>query len=131
MLYLETVSPTRDQPLSLASNLRALTQKPMQEQARWENQGSGAAPPDALPNSEFRRTETFAWRSASVANQRSRKRLQLCKRCAASARRRSSSGSRLVAQPPEIVAEVQAVHSRNFIASIRFDNRTRPIRDKL
>ncbi len=28
----------------------------------------------------------------------------------------------------QIVAKVQAVHSRNFIASVRFDNLTRPIR---
>jgi hypothetical protein len=30
----------------------------------------------------------------------------------------------LVAQPLQIVDEVQAVHSRNFIASVRFDNLT-------
>src|SRR6266478_7920834 len=93
MLYFETVSPPRDQPLSLASNLRALTQKPMQEQARWENRGSGAAPPDALPNSEFRRTEKSDSRPASAAMRQSRKQSQLCKRCAASVRRRSSLGS--------------------------------------
>src|SRR6266566_1402254 len=89
MLYLETVSPTRDQPLSLASNLRELTQKPMQEQARWENRGSGAAPPDALPNSESRRTEKSDSRPASAATRRLRRRSQLCKRCAALVRQRS------------------------------------------
>ena len=31
-----------------------------------------------------------------------------------------------VAQSLQIVAEVQAVHSLNFIASVRFDNLTRP-----
>src|SRR5207245_8910244 len=95
MLYLETVSPTRDQPLSLASNLRALTQKPMQEQARWENRGSGAAPPDALPNSEFRRTEKSDSRPASAATRRHRTRSQPCKHCAALTRRRISSDSLL------------------------------------
>jgi hypothetical protein len=36
-----------------------------------------------------------------------------------------------VARPLQIVAEIQAVHSRNLIASVRFDNLTRPIRVKL
>src|SRR6266513_6519425 len=93
MLYLDTVSSTRDQPLSLASNLRALTQKPMQEQARWENRGSGAAPPDALPNSEFRRTEKSDSRPASAAMRRLHRRSQPCKHCVASARSKTSLDS--------------------------------------
>src|SRR6266568_7594497 len=77
-----------------ASILPASVRRPMRESLPRENQSRAAAPPDARPNSEFRRTEKSDSRPASVATLAPRMRLRLCRHCAALVQQRTLSDSR-------------------------------------